>query len=128
MILDQTLQKSKVILLQDISREHSLLRWALRDLVLHQAPIVFLNDGQHVFTLQSCELRAVVQIHHGSALGQGFGFVQVNGGLTHVDEFPENFLHLVLKDDDLSAENLSVRCIFGQEVIERVGFEASVCV
>lgn len=103
MVLHERLQQSEVILLQDVLGEHGLLRWTLWDLVLHEAPVVLLNDGQAVSARERLELTWIAtQDQTGGVLSQGLGFLLVKHNFAHIDELPESVLDFILEYDYLT--------------------------
>ena len=57
---------------------------------------------------------------------QDFGLFLIDWLLTEIDQLGKDVLDLVLEDNHLSREHLSVWCILRQKVIQTVSGEASI--
>ena len=104
MVLDQGLEKPVILLLQNVLCQHCLLRGTLWNLVLHEAPVVLLDNCNAVPARERLELRALLATDYqtGSIRAQGRTLLLVQGHLTHVYEFSKGVLHLVLENDDFA--------------------------
>ena len=88
----------------------------MRDLMLHQAAVVLLDDGQAVLAGERLELRLLE--HEGiNVRVQLLSLGLLEGHFAEVDELPENLLDLVLENDHLAREHLAIWSVLGQEVV-----------
>ena len=128
MVLNQGLQEPIIFLLEDVVGKHSLLAWTLRNLMLHQAPVIFLNNTKAVSAWKCLDLSLKCNGRHTFQLF--FKWIHFFRGVkwtsTEVDELFENILYLILENDNFTWENFSVGCIFCQEIVETICVETGV--
>ena len=129
MVLNQGLQEPIIFLLEDVVGEHGLLAWTLRNLMLHQAPVIFLNNAKAISAWKCLDLSLKCNGRH--TLQLFFKWIHFFRGVkwtsTEVDELFENVLYLILENDNFTWENFSVGCIFCQEIVETICVETGVC-
>jgi len=118
MVLNQRLEQSEVILFQDILGQHSLQRWTLWNLMFHEAPAVLLDYSQDVYAFQRYEFFVLVKQEFFGLLLQNFqpfGFQRTG---TQIYQLFKHILYFILKDNNLTTQDLSIRSILSEEIVQ----------